>query len=116
LPPFYTGNALLDFAVSCVFPAFAAEFAELQPLGRCLLVLRGRVVLVLAVDTLQSHDFAGHVELLRLIAFAASQAALALSGSKPGYQRAFLSGRREFRQSGLNRFANSLKSTTRRFR
>jgi hypothetical protein len=61
-------NALLDFAVSRVFPALTAELAELQPLSRRLLVFRGRVVFVLAVGTLQSHDFAGHVELLLLIA------------------------------------------------
>ncbi len=41
-----------------VLPARVAELLELKPSGRRLLVLRGRVVPVLAIRTLQGNDLA----------------------------------------------------------
>jgi hypothetical protein len=48
---------LLHFFVGRVLPARAAEFSSLQALGMLFLVLRGGVIPVLAVTTLQCNDF-----------------------------------------------------------
>jgi hypothetical protein len=47
--------------MSRVLAALTAKLTELQPLGRGFAILGGRVVLVLALYTLQGADFAGHV-------------------------------------------------------
>jgi hypothetical protein len=41
-----------------MLPARVAKLGELQPSRRCLLVLRRRIVPVLAIRTLQCNDFA----------------------------------------------------------
>jgi hypothetical protein len=51
---------LFHFLMRRVLAATAAEFLELQPLRRRLLVLRGRVVPLFALATLQRHNFSGH--------------------------------------------------------
>ena len=43
-----------------VLAALPAKLAHLQPVRRCLPVLRRGVVLVFAISTLQLNDFAGH--------------------------------------------------------
>ena len=52
---------LLDFLVRLVLAAVRAELLHFQTLGRGLLVLRVRVVPVLALGALERDDFASHV-------------------------------------------------------
>jgi hypothetical protein len=51
---------LLHFFVSSMLAAFATELGELKTACSRLLVLRGGVIFVFAISTLQLHDFAGH--------------------------------------------------------
>jgi len=50
--PNYPISKLLHFFVLGVLPATAAEFLELQPLGRRFPVFRGRVIPFFALTTL----------------------------------------------------------------
>ena len=52
---------LLRFAVDRVFPALAAELAELEPLGRGFAVLCGRIILIFTICALKLANFAGHL-------------------------------------------------------
>ena len=49
--------SLLDFLMRLVFAAFAAELLHFQPFRCGLLVLRSRIVPVLALRTLERNDF-----------------------------------------------------------
>src|SRR4051794_30399458 len=55
---------LLDFLVTLVLAAMAAELLHFQPLRRGLLVLRRRIVPVLALCALERNDIARHIRLL----------------------------------------------------
>ena len=63
LRPFFSGakqapdSSLLDFLMRLVFAAFAAELLHLQPFRCGLLVLRARIVSVLAFRALERNDF-----------------------------------------------------------
>src|SRR5436190_5796974 len=54
------GHSLLDLFVPLVLPAMRAEFLELQPLRRGLLVLRPGIIPVLALRALKRDDFTRH--------------------------------------------------------
>src|SRR4029077_17226833 len=55
--PISSGRPLLHFLVSRVFPARIAKLLGFQTLGMLLLILRRRVIPVLAITALQSNDF-----------------------------------------------------------
>jgi hypothetical protein len=55
-----TQSQLLNFLVRPVAPTLAAELIQFKTLRRGLLVLRGRVILVLALGALQRDDFSWH--------------------------------------------------------
>ena len=56
----YNQSTLLNFAVHLVLPAMRAELLHLQALRRGLLVLRGRIIPILAFRALKSNDVARH--------------------------------------------------------
>src|ERR1019366_5305507 len=53
-------SILLDFLVGLVLTAMPAELLQFQPFGRGLLILRGRIVPVLALGALERNDIASH--------------------------------------------------------
>src|SRR5262249_22192634 len=55
-------SILLDFLMRLVLPAVAAEFLHFQPFRRRLLVLRRRVVAILALGALERDDVARHTQ------------------------------------------------------
>jgi hypothetical protein len=57
------GNVLLGLFVTRVFAATPAELAELEPVGRCLLVFRRHVVAAFALTALQHNVIAWHISL-----------------------------------------------------
>src|ERR1035441_5082573 len=69
-PPGASGehlSILLDFLVRLVLPAMPAELLQLQTLRGGLLVLRGRIIPVLALGALKGNDFASHCRLLLVL-------------------------------------------------
>jgi hypothetical protein len=54
---------LFHFFMRRMLAATAAEFLELQPFGRRLPVLGGRIIPLFAITALHRHNFSGHFKL-----------------------------------------------------